>query len=132
VAERYFTVDEANGLLEAVSPLAEQMVDRRRRLGELLTEQEQVQAVVGTNGGGLKPQAVVELHRRIEDEATEVARCIEDIHELGGVVKDVDTGLIDFPSLRDGEEILLCWQLGGDEIGYWHSLEGGFTGRQPL
>ena len=48
------------------------------------------------------------------------------------VLRDVDRGLVDFPSFRDGEEVLLCWQLGEDEIGWWHTLDGGFAGRQPL
>jgi hypothetical protein len=47
-------------------------------------------------------------------------------------VKDIDTGLLDFPSLRGGEEVLLCWRLGEDEVAWWHRPEDGFAGRQPL
>ena len=54
------------------------------------------------------------------------------IHERGVIVKDLDTGLVDFPALRDGEEILLCWRLGEDEVAYWHGLEEGFAGRKRL
>ena len=48
------------------------------------------------------------------------------------LVKDLDTGLVDFPSARDGEDILLCWQLGEDEVACWHGHEDGFAGRRPL
>jgi hypothetical protein len=55
------------------------------------------------------------------------------LEELGVQVKDLDRGLVDFPALRsNGEEVLLCWQVGEDEIGFWHGLEEGFSGRKPL
>ena len=61
-----------------------------------------------------------------------VASCVDDLHELGVLVKDLDLGLVDFPTLRDGEEVLLCWRVGEDEIRYWHGLEEGFAGRKEL
>ena len=61
-----------------------------------------------------------------------MARCIRAIQSHGAQVKDVDTGLLDFLSERDGMEIELCWQLGEERIEYWHGLEDGFAGRQPL
>lgn len=57
---------------------------------------------------------------------------VEELHALGLEVKDVDAGLVDFPALRDGERVYLCWQLGEPEIGYWHGVEEGFAGRKPL
>jgi hypothetical protein len=57
---------------------------------------------------------------------------IDHVRDLGGDVKDVETGLIDFPSLRRGEEILLCWRLGEKKLGYWHTAESGFAGRRPV
>jgi hypothetical protein len=54
------------------------------------------------------------------------------IHGRGAIVKDLDSALLDFPALRGGEEILLCWRLGEDEVAHWHGLEEGFAGRQPL
>jgi hypothetical protein len=62
----------------------------------------------------------------------EIAACVEELNELGVQVKDLDIGLIDFPSLRDGDEILLCWRLGEGDIAWWHTLDGGFAGRQPI
>jgi hypothetical protein len=57
---------------------------------------------------------------------------VNGIHGAGAVVKDPDTGLIDFPALRQGEEVCLCWRVGEDAIEYWHGLEEGFAGRKPL
>jgi hypothetical protein len=57
---------------------------------------------------------------------------IEELQELGVLVKDLDRGLVDFPCVHRGRELLLCWQLGEDEVGYWHGLEDGFAGRRPL
>ena len=54
------------------------------------------------------------------------------IHGHGAIVKDLDDGLVDFPALRGGEEVLLCWRLGEDEVAYWHGLEEGFAGRKRL
>ena len=57
---------------------------------------------------------------------------IEQVRALGGEVKDIELGLVDFPARRRGEDILLCWRLGEKVIGYWHGLEAGFAGRRPI
>ena len=57
---------------------------------------------------------------------------IERVRDLGGEVKDVETGLVDFPGLRRGEEILLCWRLGEKKLGFWHPVDGGFASRRPV
>jgi hypothetical protein len=132
VTKRYFTLEDANELLAAIRPLAERMVEHRRHLSAALDQRERLAAVVRGNGGDLRPRDFAEAQAQVESEAAGVARCVEGIHELGGLVKDVDQGLVDFPGLRDGEEILLCWRLGEDEIEHWHTLDEGFAGRQKL
>ena len=57
---------------------------------------------------------------------------IERVRDLGGEVKDVETGLVDFPGRRGGEEILLCWRLGEKKLGFWHPVDSGFAGRRPV
>ena len=115
-------------------PLAERLVEHRRRLAAALERREQLGTIVSGNGGGigLRPQALAEAQEAVEAEAAGVAHCVEGIHELGGQVKDVEQGLVDFPALRSGEEVLLCWRLGEDEIRYWHGVEEGFAGRREL
>ena len=61
-----------------------------------------------------------------------MARAAERLQRLGVLVKDLDRGLVDFPALREGEEVLLCWQVGEDEIAHWHGVDEGFAGRKPL
>jgi hypothetical protein len=132
VAERHFTVEEANELLPTVRPLVESMVAHRKALSAVVERQEQLTATIAGNGGGLPLQELADVQAEIEREAGEIARCIDRIQELGVLVKDLDSGLVDFPALREGEEVLLCWRLGEDEIRYWHGLEEGFAGRKEL
>jgi hypothetical protein len=132
VAERYFTPEEAFETLPAVRLLAERMVHHRRSLTRALERQERLRALIASNGGGLRAQEAAAVQRRVEQAASGIARCIEGIHELGVIVKDVDRGLVDFPALREGEEVLLCWHVGEDEIRYWHGVDEGFAGRKEL
>jgi hypothetical protein len=108
------------------------MVRQRRALTRALERQERLRAAVTSNGGGIPAGEPVEAQAAVEKAAGAIARCIDGIHELGALVKDVDRGLVDFPALRDGEEVLLCWRVGEDEIGFWHPVDEGFSGRRPL
>jgi hypothetical protein len=108
------------------------MVDHRRALTEAMERQERLTAKIGGNGGAIPPQEIASVQAEIENEATGIAHCINGLQELGVLVKDLDMGLVDFPALREGEEVLLCWRLGEEEIGYWHGLEEGFAGRKEL
>lgn len=129
---RYFTLDEANAALEELRPLAEEMVSKQRDLVEAQGRRAALGAQVGTNGGDLTPSDFAEADQELEHAATELARTVEQIQAAGVLVKDLDQGLLDFPSVRDGEEILLCWRIGEDEIAYWHGTEEGFAGRKPI
>ena len=128
----YFTVDEANAALEHVRPLAESMVAHRQALAGAGERWNELAGKIAGNGGGLDRGELAGLQEKIEREQGEVARCIRAIQSHGGQVKDVDTGLLDFPSHRDGVEIELCWQVGEERIEYWHGVEEGFAGRKPL
>ena len=119
-------------MLAQVRPLVEHMVAAKRALDEAQERRDEVGRSISGNGGGIPPNELAELHDELERRAAVLAGIVEEIHELGLLVKDLDTGLVDFPSLRDGEEVLLCWQLGEDEVAFWHGLEDGFAGRQPL
>jgi hypothetical protein len=119
---RRFTVEEANALLPEVSPLVEAL----RRAHESMEERhDAVMESIPTNGGG-------KVHREFLDASIESAHALETLNEMGIVVRDPTSGLIDFPSLRDGREVFLCWRLGEDAIAWWHPLETGFAGREPL
>ena len=128
----YFTPEEANAALAKVRPLVEQMVERRRELVAAQERQERVAARIGGNGGGIEPSELAAIEEEVRAAADGIAECIDSIQQLGAQVKDLDAGLIDFPALRRGEEVLLCWHLGEDEVAFWHTLEDGFAGRKPL
>jgi hypothetical protein len=129
---RYFTPDEANAALERVRPLAEKMVEHRRAMLAAQAREEELGARVAGNGGGIEPGEPARAEAAVEEQARAIAQLVDEIHALGAQVKDIDTGLLDFPWLRDGEEVLLCWRVGEKDIRYWHGLEDGFAGRQPL
>jgi hypothetical protein len=132
MAERHFTPEEANALLDQVRPVAEALVAHRRAFTVSAARRARLTARISGNGGDLDPQEPRELDEELEQEAEAVVRAVEQLEQLGVLVKDLDRGLVDFPALRGDEEVLLCWQVGEPEIAYWHGLEEGFAGRKPL
>jgi hypothetical protein len=132
VAPRHFTLEQAHAALAEVRPLAERMVAHRREAAVLLARRAELGASIAGNGGDLDPGELARVEAALAEQAKGVARCVNAIHGLGAQVKDADEGLVDFPALRGGEEILLCWKLGEPEIAYWHDLEQGFSGRRPV
>jgi hypothetical protein len=132
VDERYFTVDEANEALLEVRPLTEELVAHRRALVDLQERQSAVTTRIAGNGGNVTPSELQEVQEQLDEEVAGIARCVARIHALGALVKDLDDGLVDFPAKWDGEDVLLCWRLGEDEIAFWHGLDEGYSGRKPL
>lgn len=132
MAERYFTPSEANEALATVRPLAEELVGHRRALREAQERRAELTRRIAGNGGSLDARRVATLAARVNREAEAVARAVARMQQLGVLVKDLDRGLVDFPALRGDEEVLLCWEVGEDEVAYWHGLEEGFAGRRPL
>ena len=130
--ERNFTPDEANELLPTVRPLVERMGEAKRALDAAQAEADDVSTRISGNGGGLPPARLAEVDAGVNRRATELAGALEEIQALGVVVKDLDTGLVDFPSVRDGRDVLLCWRLGEDEVAFWHGYDDGFAGRRPI
>jgi hypothetical protein len=132
VPPRRFTPEEANTALDEVRPLAEELVEHRRT--HLRAQQEQVELAqrIAGNGGGIDTQRVADLEAEAERARVGIARCVNEIHGLGAIVKDLDEGLVDFPASHGGEEVLLCWKVGEEEVAFWHGLEEGFAGRKPL
>jgi hypothetical protein len=129
---RRFTPREANDQLREIRPLAEQLVTHRREQQRIEAERLELASHIAGNGGGIDAGTLAELEEAERRERVEVVRCVNAIHERGAIVKDLDTGLVDFPAVREGEEILLCWRLGEDEVGHWHGLDEGFAGRKRL
>jgi hypothetical protein len=127
-----FTPAEANSALPEVRVAAERLVALRRRMHALDDEQRGLVTSIGGNGGGYAAGDLNAAQGALIALAEEAAACVEELAALGVQVKDLDSGLLDFPSVRDGEPVLLCWRVGEEQVGYWHGLEDGFAGRRPI
>lgn len=124
---KLFTVEEANALLPSVREILQRIQRSRRRLGAYRRDAKLAAEGAEQGGGGMANGAhYATLLTNFTEEMSE-------LEDLGVQLKDFDRGLIDFPSLRDGRVVLLCWQLGeGDELEWWHDMDTGFGGRTPL
>jgi len=129
---RYFTAGEANELLPRVRPLVEAMVRAHAKLAVAEAANDKARHAVAGNGGGLDPEELQGTREALEQLSEQVGRTLGALGELGVVVKDAARGLVDFPSQRGGEVVLLCWELGEERVGFWHGLEDGYAGRRPL
>jgi hypothetical protein len=129
---RIFTVEEANAAVAELRPIVERLVAHRRNLAAAQTQQAELVTRIAGNGGDMSPSDLREVAAAIENEAAAIAECAELINAAGAQIKSLEEGLLDFPAKRGEEDVLLCWKLGEDEIGFWHGLEEGFAGRRPL
>jgi hypothetical protein len=132
VPERLFTPAEANSALPEVRLAAERLVEVRARMHELERGQGRLVTTIGGNGGGYAAGDLNEMRTELAGLAEAAIACVERLEELGVVVKDLDAGLVDFPSLREGEDVLLCWQSGEEAVEWWHRPSEGFAGRKPI
>lgn len=124
---KLFTVEEANDLIPIVRPKLEKIRARYENIAVYRSSAKAAAASAELGGGGMESGShyVKILY--------EIGKLTTEIGKLDIQIKDYSRGLIDFPCWREGRVVLLCWQLGeGDEIEWWHEIEAGFTGRQPL
>ncbi|MFL5799916.1 MAG: DUF2203 domain-containing protein [Actinomycetota bacterium] len=121
-ADCRFTIEEAEALLPDLRDALDRMREARQTL---LRTGERVKEVVAGNGGGRE-------NREYRDAAEVLKTEVERISAMGIVLRDVESGLVDFPSEREGRQVFLCWRLGEDHVGFWHPPETGIAGRQPL
>lgn len=132
MAERWFTPDEANNALSEVRPVAVRLVAMRARMRELERTQGELVTAIGGNGGGYAASDLNAAQAELVGLADAAIACVQRLEELGVELKDLDMGLLDFPAVRDGEDVLLCWRVGEESVAFWHGLEDGFAGRKPI
>ena len=128
---RYYTVEEANLALPRLRQWLPRLRARRQRLDVVQRKLSNL-AVKAAANGNLVEEEVLATQREAQRLAGEVDKLIARINGLGCQIKDIEQGLVDFPTLREGREVCLCWRLGEAEVAFWHELEAGFGGRQPL
>ncbi|MCS7065993.1 MAG: DUF2203 domain-containing protein [Fimbriimonadales bacterium] len=123
--QRYFTVSEANALIPELQKRILRLQALLNRLREEYREKEQLVAYREQRNGlapEWEPSTVAEA----------IHKAVDELHALGVILRDVDNGIVDFPHLRDGQEVFLCWRLGEERVRYWHELDKGFNARKPL
>jgi len=124
---KLFTLQEANALLPSVRIILAKIQRAHRKLVHYREEAKKAAAAAEQGGGGIESGVAYAAV------LTELTVQLSELETLGVQLKDFERGLIDFPSLRDGRVVLLCWQLGeGDELEWWHDVDAGFAGRTPL
>ena len=124
---KIFTIEEANALLPSVREMLAKIQRCHRRL-YAYREAAKLAAQAAEHGGGGFSNGIEYAELLLE-----FASMITELEELGVQIKDFDRGLVDFPSMREGRVVLLCWQMGeGDELEWWHDVDAGFAGRTPL
>ncbi len=122
---RHFSIDEANAALPRVRAIVESVLAARQRIIDAQPEVwPTLEKAIG-NGGSKKASALVEEFKIVENG-------IQAIQNLGVFVKDINTGLIDFPALRGDREVFLCWRYDEPHVAFWHELQAGFAGRQAI
>jgi len=122
---RYFTLQEANEALISIRPWVNEIQAIRR---EILARQPEIWSVMeksAGNGGNPTLSRMVKTFDRLD-------ALIHSIQDAGALIKDINSGLLDFSALRQGREVYLCWKYGEDDIAFWHEIEDGFAGRQPI
>ena len=129
---KYFTVEEANALIPELTEIMTELRAIRPRLAVNQRQAREVTRKARRNGHDLPVVDLTALQAETQQLAARMNELIERVQALGAQVKDLEMGLIDFPSRRGGREILLCWRLGEDAIRFYHDLESGYAGRQPL
>ena len=121
---RHYSLEEALAALPVVTGLLQQMRQARERLTDSEAREALAEAAP-TNGGG-------DPGRTVSEGFLELRESLMGMRDLDVVLRDLERGLVDFPSYRGGREVYLCWEEGEDEIAWWHEPDAGFSGRRPL
>jgi len=121
----YFTLEQANTIVAIIRPLMGEILKIRQ---EILARQPEVWPVVeraAGNGGSKKASEVARDFQQLDT-------LVRQVMATGAILKDLNTGLVDFLALRQGQEVYLCWQYGEERVAHWHELDSGFAGRKSL
>ena len=130
---RFFSLTQAEKLLPRLESAIRQAITRKAEYDQAEAEwQSFSQRLMVTGGMRVDRARLLEQKKRREAVALELKDCIERVQECGCVVKDLEIGLIDFPTLFNGQEVYLCWKLGESGIQFWHGVQEGFRGRKAI
>jgi hypothetical protein len=131
--QKLFTLTEAERTRRELEPVLIEAIDARRKLAPLDEELSDIATRIQWTGGMLVAYEETARVRLDHDRLVESLRAaLEKIQATGCVVKDLDAGLLDFPSMIGDEEVYLCWRLGEERIRFWHRQDEGFSSRKPI
>ena len=128
----YFTLQEANELVPWLEETFQSIAPLYQRAQRLREQVAAVELRIRGNGGS-EAGGDLEHHRRhLEQTDQLIEEQMQEVQRKGIIVRSIETGLVDFPTIEEGREIYLCWRRGEPEIGFWHEVDAGIAGRQPL
>ncbi len=127
-----FTLEQAEALLSQVREEIVAMQALKREIDELRADLARVVETASGNGHVTDTEGVAQKRRRAEALVEQLNARLARLNAWGCELKGIDEGLVDFPSERDGRVVCLCWRLGEEGISWWHELDAGFAGRQPI
>lgn len=130
--KRTFTIDEANAMLPLVRAIVSDLSVLAKELRDRQTVVAVLQAQRGSRSSDVYSEEVEQVERELEKGAARMAEYVQELEDLGVEPKSAIDGLVDFPAVVDGQLAYLCWRLGEAEVAFWHTLDAGFAGRQPL
>ena len=132
VPDRYFTLEEAQDLVAwlqetfgAIEPLKQQLAQATQRVQELTVNMQ-------SNGGTERQDQLAQAHQELQDAEDGIDEHTYGLVERGIILRDLERALVDFPAMRGGRKVYLCWLVGEKEISHWHEVDAGFDDRQPL
>src|SRR4051794_27941713 len=124
---RYFTLQQANDLVPEVERTLRKALFHKSEYQKADKQIKDTAERIRTSGGAsVDPAALLAVRSGRDNSIVALKKALERVEEIGALVKDLDTGLIDFLTLYNGQEVCLCWRLGEDRIRYWHDMEEGF------
>jgi hypothetical protein len=133
VPDRYFTPGEVEALIPALTAIMDDVMAAHAEATVVREGFSAEEHRISMSGGAMIDHGLWRRGREdLERIGARIQARLDEIAGLGGVIKDAGTGLVDFPHLRDGEVVNLCWKHGETAIEYWHGLDEGFAGRKPL
>jgi hypothetical protein len=131
MAPRQFTREEAQVLIPRLTEIVLQLQDRKREYDK--HEAKVAELTVRMRGNGHMVESELKAAQAgLERAVGELNALADQVHDIGCELKGIEEGLIDFRTEMDGREVYLCWKLGEESIEWWHELQTGFAGRQPL
>lgn len=130
---KLFTLQEAERTIPLVEQRLNQAIEAKREASKISQQLEAVSTRIHFSGGAdVNPGTILKQRHQKEEAIRQLREAVDSVQKMGCLIKDLDTGLIDFPAALNDREVYLCWKLGEPRIDFWHTVDDGFAGRQPI